>query len=167
MQHRIEHTAYGIGTHDCVVTHMELTGEDKETLTFHFPKGIICSTNNPENPYGYVVKTGAANMIFEELIPDSDDIEVIILKKRKWKKDLRKETWQQITFQELMELINSGKATLELISTLSEFEFMRLECWLKYSKNRLSGKFVDCHICLMSKRIFYEWNDPEDPQPYS
>ena len=86
---------------------------------------------------------------------------------RKWKKDLRKETWQQITFQDLMELVNSGKATLELISTLSEFSFMRLECWLKYAKNRLPGQFLDCCICLMSKRVFYEWNDPEDPHPYS
>ncbi len=167
MQHRIEHTAYGIGTHDCVVTRMELTGEEKETLIFHFPEGIVCSADNPENPYGFLVKTGAAKMIFEELIPDSEDIEVIILKKRKWTKSLRKETWEQITFQDLMKLINSGKATLELISTLSEFSFMRLECWLKYSKNRLPGKFVDCHICLMSKQVFYEWNDPKDPKHYS
>lgn len=167
MQHRIEHTAYGIGTHDCVVTHMELTGGKTETVTFHFPEGIICADDNSENPYGYVVKTGAANMIFEELIPDSEDIEVLILKKRKWTKSLRKEIWQQITFQELMGLINSGKATLELISTLSEFNFMRLECWLKYAKNRSPGQFVDCHISLMSKRVFYEWNDPQNPQPYS
>ncbi len=146
---------------------MELTGEEKETLIFHFPEGIVCSADNPENPYGFLVKTGAANMIFEELIPDSEDIEVIILKKRKWTESLRKETWEQITFQDLMKLVNSGKATLELISTLSEFNFMRLECWLKYSKNRLPGKFVDCHICLMSRQVFYEWNDPKDPKPYS
>lgn len=167
MQRRIEHKAYGISTHDCVVTRMELTGEENQTLTFHFPKGIICSQDNPENSFGFWVKTGEAKMIFEELIPNSEDIEVLILKKQKWKKNLRRETWKQITFQELMDLINRGKATLELISTLSEFEFMRLECWLKYAKNRLPGQFVDCHICLMSKQVIYEWNDPENPQPYS
>ena len=164
---RIDHKSCGISTHDCVVTRMELTGEEKQTLTFYFPQGMICTADNPQNPYGFCVKTGGAKMIFEELIPDSEDIEVIILKKHKWKKNLRREVWQEITFQELMDLINSGKATLELISTLSEFEFMRLECWLKYAKNRLPGQFVDCHISLMSKHIFYEWNDPENPQPYS
>ena len=167
MQRHIEHKAYGISTHDCVVTRMELTGDEKQSLIFHFPQGIVCTADNPENLYGFLVKTGAANMIFDELIPDSEDIEVIILKKQKWKKNLRRETWQQITFQELTDLINSGKATLELINTLSEFEFMRLECWLKYAKNRLPGQFVDCRISLMSKQVFYEWNDPEDPHPYS
>lgn len=167
MQHRIEHTVYGIGIHDCVVTHMALTGEEKQTLTFHFPQGILCSADHPKNPYGFLVKTDAANMIFEELLPDSEDIEVIILKKRKWRKGLRKETWQEITLQDLMALVNSGKAVLELISSLTEDRFMRLECCLRYPAKERHFRWVDCHISLMSQRVFYEWMDPKDPKPYS
>lgn len=167
MQRRIDHKACAIGTHDCVVTRMELTGADRQTLTFHFPQGVICTADNHENPYGFCVKTGEAAMIFEELIPDSEDIEVLILKKQKWKKNLRRETWQEITFQELMDLINSGKATLALINTLTECEFTRLECWLNYPPSKGRIRYSDCRISLMSKQIFYEWNDPKDPQPYS
>lgn len=111
--------------HDCIVTRIDLeTTEDETRMTYHFPDGIWIAPEIADNDVQKTCRTAEACAVFEEKHPDTEwDQEASICIKSRWHgkdKRMNTETWEHMTIIELVQKMQTGGWSLEIVNTYTE-----------------------------------------------
>ena len=151
MREYINHTSCDkeISLHDCKATQISIDGN---TLSFTFDDGFWVINDNTYND-NKLHKSDQAVM-HTLLIDDKylDSITIYVFHQKKQNKAIRME----ISLDELMQRVNSKRASLEFLYLYKGFQSYIFECQLNSSKKPY---FHECVIQIRTDHLSYDWNN--------
>ena len=140
--------------HDCVVEKVTLEGND---LVIEFnDNGFWIGEKNNQNPYKKLLRTEKSELRFVDF--DIDNIDIHIFKRYNFFRIFHHVSRVDISFEELISNINSGKWRFEFlyeyyagVETLGAI----FDCWINVTNKQ---KSYDCQIKLGCSKMIYSWN---------
>lgn len=138
-----------LSLHDCVA---ERAYFENGILGFEFPDGFWISSKHPESNLSSVVKTDFSKVEYTLENGNAYDITVYVFKNTIFKRTVRIE----LSLQELLCAINSGKYKLEFIYQYIEYNSRIIECELTSDKKPYRQ---ECMLKISAPEVSYYWNN--------
>ncbi len=138
-----------ISLHDCFATKM--TFADGK-LTLHFPEGFWIMPSHPENHSDKVVRTGEAQVVYQLMIGEVEDIHIRTITQNRGHFHITRD-WEPEAF---IKAVNSGRFKLEFLWSLKDSLSIFYRCWLRKPPYRACG---ECELMLDVKSVAYQWSE--------
>ena len=154
------HDSKLVTMHDCVVTRIDLeTTEDGTRMTWYLPDGIWISPEIAGDGVQKTCRTDEAHAVFTAKHPHTEwDQEASICMKSRWHgkdKRMNTETWMYMTITELVEKMQKGEWSLEIINTYTEEYIVHVTGEIHTPKERWWHRF---RMIFTADTANYFWN---------
>ena len=154
------HDSKLVTMHDCVVTRIDLeTTEDGTRMTWYLPDGIWISPEIAGDGVQKTCRTDEAHAVFTAKHPHTEwDQEASICMKSRWHgkdKRMNTETWMYMTITELVEKMQKGEWSLEIINTYTEEYIFHVTGEIHTPKERWWHRF---RMIFTAETANYFWN---------